>query len=71
MRLHRGGPLATGELRIELTPMHGDWVIVSDAWSFAEGEAARWAPAKYGEFRVDSNGRALLVGLRDANLEKL
>ena len=71
VRLHRGEPLAAGELRVELTPMHGDWVIVSDAWSFADGEAARWAPAKYGEFRVDSKGHALLVGLRGAKLEKL
>ena len=71
VRLHKGEPLASGELRIELTPMHGDWVIVSDAWSFAEGEAARWAPAKFGEFRVDAKGHALLVGLRGANLEKL
>ena len=71
LRLHRGEPLAADELRIELTPVAGEWVIVSDAWSFAEGEAARWAPAKYGEFRVDASGRALLVGLRGANLEKL
>ena len=71
VRLHQGEPLAAGELRIELTPMHGDWVIVSDAWSFAEGEAARWAPAKFGEFRVDARGHALLVGLRGEKLEKL
>jgi uncharacterized membrane-anchored protein len=71
VRLHHGEPLAAGELRIELTPMHGDWVVVSDAWSFAEGEAARWAPAKFGEFRVDARGHALLVGLRGEKLEKL
>jgi uncharacterized membrane-anchored protein len=71
VRLHHGEPLAAGELRIELTPMHGDWVVVSDAWSFAEGEAARWAPAKFGEFRVDAKGHALLVGLRGEKLEKL
>ncbi len=71
VRLHQGEPLAAGELRIELTPMHGDWVVVSDAWSFAEGEAARWAPAKFGEFRVDAKGHALLVGLRGADLGKL
>lgn len=71
VRLHQGEPLAAGELRIELTPMHGDWVVVSDAWSFAEGEAARWAPAKFGEFRVDAKGHALLVGLRGEKLEKL
>jgi len=71
LRLHQGEPLGADELRIELTPMHGDWVLVSDAWSFPEGEAARWARARFGEFRVDANGRALLVGLRGANLEQL
>ena len=71
VRVHKGEPLAAGELRIELTPLRGDWVLVSDAWSFAEGEADRWARARYGEFRVDAKGKALLVGLRGANLEKL
>jgi uncharacterized membrane-anchored protein len=58
-------------LRIELTPAHGDWVLVSDAWSFSEGDAQRWSTARYGEFRVDPKGRALLVGLRGQHLEKL
>ena len=71
LRVHKGEPLAADELRIELTPAHGDWILVSDAWSFAEGEADRWARARYGEFRVDASGRALLVGLRGENLEAL
>jgi uncharacterized membrane-anchored protein len=71
VRLHKGEPLAPDELRIELTPMHGDWVLVSDAWSFPEGEGRRWGRARFGEFRVDASGRALLVGLRGANLEQL
>jgi uncharacterized membrane-anchored protein len=70
-RLDDGSALGPGELRIELTPKDGRWVLVSDAWFFREGEAARWASAKYGEFRVDAQGRALLVGLRDAALRKL
>ena len=70
-------PLAPGasalpdDLKIELTPKHGDWVLVTDAWFFTEGEAARWAAARYGEFRVDGSGRALLVGLRGAQLQPL
>jgi uncharacterized membrane-anchored protein len=71
LRLHQGEPLDADELRIELTPMHGEWVLVSDAWSFPEGEAHRWARARFGEFRVDADGRALLVALRGANLEPL
>ena len=66
-----GTPLAADELRIELTPKDGRWILVSDAWFFAEGEAARWEKAKFGEFRVDADGRALLVGLRGPALEPL
>ncbi len=70
-RLDDGAPLAADELRVELTPRDGRWVLVSDAWFFAEGEAARWAAARYGEFRVGGDGRALLVGLRGADLQPL
>ena len=71
MRPDLGTPLADGELRIELSPKNGSWVLVTDAWFFKEGEADRWARAKYGEFRVGKDGRALLVGLRGADLKAL
>lgn len=67
----RPAPLAPGELRIELTPIGGRWSLVTDAWFFTEGQAARWAGARYGEFRVAPDGRALLVGLADADLRPL
>ena len=69
--LASGATLAPGELSVELTPKGGQWVLVTDAWFFAEGQAERWAAARYGEFRVDSQGRALLVGLRDAERRPL
>lgn len=71
IRMDDGSPLAQDEFRIELTPKHGRWMLVSDAWFFKEGEAGRWEKARYGEFRVGANGRALLVGLRGADLESL
>lgn len=64
-------PPQADELAIELAPKGGDWVLVTDAWFFAEGEAERWQAARYGEFRVDGSGRALLVGLRGAALQPL
>jgi len=64
-------PAAGGETRIELTPKDGRWVIVSDAWFFREGDGERWNAAKYGEFRVAPDGRALLVGLADGNLKRI
>jgi hypothetical protein len=54
VRLDDGKPLAADELRIELTPKDGRWILVTDAWFFAEGEAQRWAAARFGEFRVDA-----------------
>ena len=66
-----GAALQAGELLMELTPKNGDWVLVTDAWFFAEGQAERWAAARYGEFRVNRNGQALLVGLRGAALQPL
>jgi uncharacterized membrane-anchored protein len=70
-RIDDGRPLADGELRIELTPKDGRWILVSDAWFFREGEAERWAAAKYGEFRVSPDGKALLVGMADAQLKAI
>lgn len=71
VRVDDGSALAADELRIELTPRRGHWVLVTDAWFFEEGEAARWQPARYGEFRVAPDGKALLVGLRNAELRPL
>lgn len=63
-----GQALAPGELRVELTARAGRWTVATDAWFFAEGDGQRWSRARYGEFRVDADGRALLVGLADADL---
>lgn len=70
-RLDQGQPLASNEIAIELTRRGNGWTVVTDAWYFKEGEAERWARARYGEFRVDANGRALLVGMRGPALEPL
>ncbi len=72
LRVHAPGqPLVDGEYLIELTPARGGWMLVTDAWFFREGEADRWAQARYGEFRVAPNGRALLVGMADAQLRSI
>ncbi|MES2319648.1 MAG: GDYXXLXY domain-containing protein [Pseudomonadota bacterium] len=69
--LDTGAPLAPDEMAIELTPNDRRWTLVTDAWYFKEGDAARWARARYGEFRVDAKGRSLLVNLRGPALEPL
>lgn len=64
-------PQQPGEIVIRLSRARGGWTVASDAWYFNEGEAARWSRAAYGEFRVDANGKALLVNLRGPALEPL
>ncbi|WP_423195891.1 GDYXXLXY domain-containing protein [Cupriavidus sp. H19C3] len=69
VRLYDGKPLAPDEhlLRVQHVPTRwgSNAVQVStDAWFFQEGQAQRYARAQYGEFRVDADGRALLVGMR-------
>ena len=72
VRLHMAGEaLTTDEMLLELTPKDGRWVVVTDAWFFKEGEAALWQTAKFGEFRVLPDGRALLVSMADANLKAI
>jgi uncharacterized membrane-anchored protein len=69
--LQPGQAPAAGEELIELSPKGGRWVIVTDAWYFREGEAKRWESARFGEFRLLPDGRALLVGLRGPELQPL
>jgi uncharacterized membrane-anchored protein len=66
-----GTPLASGEIKINLsgTPAHP--ILVTDAWFFKEGEAKRWETARFGEFRVKPDGSAVLVTLRGPRLELL
>jgi uncharacterized membrane-anchored protein len=66
-----GEAMGAGELLMELIPKGGRWILVSDAWYFKEGDAKRWQAARYGEFRVAPDGRALLVGLVDEELRRI
>jgi uncharacterized membrane-anchored protein len=65
------GELGPDELLIEVKRQGTDYVLVTDAWFFKEGEGARWSGAKFGEFRVNRDGKAVLVSLRGPNLEQL
>ncbi|OYO30750.1 GDYXXLXY domain-containing protein [Janthinobacterium sp. PC23-8] len=70
-RVHDGKALAPGEFLMQLTQKNGRWTLVTDAWFFREGEGAHFEKARFGEFRVLPDGRALLVGMRDENLAPL
>jgi uncharacterized membrane-anchored protein len=64
-------PLAGDELALRYR-LRADRVrIVTNAWFFPEGQAARYEQARFGELRVGDDGEALLVTMRDANLKPL
>jgi uncharacterized membrane-anchored protein len=63
--------LASGELLLPLKQVGGNWVVVTDAFFFAEGKGGALRSARFGEFRVLPDGRALLVGLADEHLQAL
>ncbi|MEG0140878.1 MAG: GDYXXLXY domain-containing protein [Comamonas sp.] len=55
-----------GEVILPLKRLKGQWVLVTDAYFFPEGQGTHFESGKYGDFRVLPDGRALLVGLADA-----
>lgn len=66
------GDLKPGEIRMNWHRDHrGRLQIRPDTFLFQEGEADRYAQAKYAEFRVAPDGRALLTGLADENLKPI
>ncbi|MEF9966526.1 MAG: GDYXXLXY domain-containing protein [Comamonas sp.] len=60
-------PLEKGELALPLKRLKGQWVLVTDAYFFPEGQGRHFEQTRYGDFRVLPDGRALLVGLADGD----
>lgn len=57
-----------GAVLLPLKRLKGRWVAVTDAFFFPEGQGRPLAAARFGEFRVLADGRALLAGLAGADL---
>lgn len=66
-----GEALAAGELLLPLKYMQREWVLVTDAFFFPEGQGEVFNAAQFGEFRALPDGRALLVGLADKSLQPI
>ncbi|NYT84525.1 GDYXXLXY domain-containing protein [Pollutimonas harenae] len=58
-------------LLLEFRLRDRDIRIVTDAWFFPEGQAARYEQARYGEIRIGDRGVGLLTGLLDEQLRSL
>jgi uncharacterized membrane-anchored protein len=66
-----GSPLAPDQIRLRYRVREGEIRFATNAFFFQEGEAKRYEPARFGEFRVAADGEAILTGLRDAQARDL
>ena len=64
-------PPPQGVLAMRIRKRHGSSTIGPNAFFFQEGQGEHFNAAKWGEFRVAPNGKALLTHLRDEKLERL
>lgn len=71
VRRYEGGSLAAGEHLLRYRVRGNRLRIGSDAYFFEEGNASRYTGARYGELLVDDGGESVLVGLRDAERNRL
>jgi uncharacterized membrane-anchored protein len=59
-------PLNPGEYLIEYTaPRYWQLNIGAESFFFQEGQAGKYARAKYGGIKVDAKGNSVLIGLYD------
>jgi len=70
-RLDNGAPLAPGEVALRYRIRGGRPNFGTNAFFFEEGQAQAYANARYGEFRVGSDGEMILTGLRDDRFRPL
>lgn len=70
-RFDEGTALAPGEFRMRYRIRDQRPKFATNAYFFQEGTAALYTGAKYGEFRVGTNGESILTGLRSASREPL
>lgn len=66
-----GQPLAANQIYLLAHRGNQGISVASDAWFFQEGDAQKFAGARYGELRVAKDGSALLVALLNEQLKPL
>ena len=64
-------PQQQGLIGVLLRQRDGIYSVGPNGFFFAEGTAAVYEAARYGQFKVDSSGKALLTGLLDEDLQLL
>ena len=71
IRVHENEKLGAGEHLLQFRKRGETVRLASDAFFFEEGQWKTYQPARYGELRVDTNGHAVLIGLRDDTFKPL
>jgi uncharacterized membrane-anchored protein len=64
-------PLAGNEKYLAYRKRGENVRVASDAFFFQEGDDDLYRDARYGELKVDADGDAVLVGVRDADFRRL
>lgn len=64
-------PQQQGMVGLLLRQRDGIYSVGPNGFFFAEGTAAVYEAARFGQFKVDSSGKALLTALLDENLQLL
>ena len=64
-------PLANNEIKLHYRVRNGAVKFATNAFFFQEGHAQAYEAARYGEFRVNENGKLLLAAMFDGNLERI
>lgn len=70
-RIDDGTPLATHEVRMRYRLREKQVRFATNAFFFQEGHARFYENARFGEFRVGSDGESILTGMRDGELAPL
>jgi uncharacterized membrane-anchored protein len=70
-RLDDDAPLGEREVRIRYARTRQEVTLGPTSYFFQEGRGATWEQARFAEMRVDADGTAVLVGLRDADLRRI
>lgn len=70
-RFADSGTPAPDERLIRYRIRNGQPKLVTNSFFFQEKQGDQYRDAKFGEFRLSNNGEAILVALRDAELNEL
>ena len=64
-------PLIAGEYAIQYTAGSWNLQLGAESFFFQEGDADKYALAKYGGLKADENGQTVLIGLFDEDLKQI